>query len=93
MRAKLTLKEREMVFGRLISCYLGDLYVEEVRGPGVVGYQPRLEKGQSFNYTSFCPLRTEFGVMKGHYEMFFDDGKSFEAEIAPFQLVIPHAIN
>ena len=68
-------------------------HVEEVRGPGVVGYQPRLEKGQSFNYTSFCPLRTEFGVMKGHYEMFFDDGKSFEAEIAPFQLVTPHAIN
>ena len=37
--------------------------VEEVRGPGVVGYQPRLEKDQSFQYTSFCPLRTEFGTM------------------------------
>lgn len=67
--------------------------VEEVRGPGVVGYQPRLEKGQSFQYTSFCPLRTEFGIMKGTYEMVWDDGETFDAEIPAFQLVTPHSVN
>lgn len=67
--------------------------VEEVRGPGVVGYQPRLEKDQSFQYTSFCPLRTEFGTMKGTYEMVWDDGETFDAEIPAFQLVTPHSVN
>ena len=68
-------------------------HVEEVRGEGVVGYQPRLDPGQSFKYSSFCPLRTEFGVMKGTYEMFYDNGESFEAEIAPFQLFTPQSVN
>ena len=67
--------------------------VEEVRGPGVVGYQPRLEKNQSFQYTSFCPLRTEFGIMKGTYQMVNDDGDTFDAEIPSFQLITPHAVN
>ena len=67
--------------------------VEEVRGHGVVGYQPRLEKDQSFQYTSFCPLRTEFGTMKGTYEMVWDDGEIFDAEIPVFRLVTPHAVN
>lgn len=67
--------------------------VEEVRGTGVVGYQPRLEKNQSFQYTSFCPLRTEFGIMKGTYQMVNDDGDTFDAEIPSFQLITPHAVN
>ena len=67
--------------------------VEEGRGPGVVGYQPRLEKKQSFHYTSFCPLRTEFGIMKGTYQMVNDNGEIFEAEIPSFHLVTPHAVN
>ncbi len=68
-------------------------YVEEVKGPGVVGYQPRLEPEESFDYTSFCPLKTEFGIMKGTYQMYYEDGESFDAEIAPFQLVTPHSVN
>ena len=67
--------------------------VEEVQGPGVVGYQPRLEKDQSFQYTSFCPLRTEFGIMKGTYKMVNDEGEMFDAEIPPFRLKTPHAVN
>ena len=67
--------------------------VEEVRGPGVVGYQPRLEPGEALKYSSFCPLRTDFGIMKGTYQMVYDDETGFDAEIASFQLVTPHSVN
>jgi ApaG protein len=59
---------------------------EEVQGPGVVGEQPRLEPGESFEYTSFCPLTTPVGVMHGTYQMVTDDGDAFDATIAPFTL-------
>lgn len=67
--------------------------VQEVRGPGVVGEQPRLEAGQSFTYTSACPLNTQFGTMHGSYQMVTDGGERFEAQIAPFSLGEPNAIN
>jgi ApaG protein len=67
--------------------------VEEVRGPGVVGKQPLLAPGQSFEYTSFCPLETAFGTMHGTFRMVAGDGSSFDAEIAPFSLAQPFAIN
>ena len=67
--------------------------VEHVKGPGVVGKQPRLEPGTSFEYTSFCPLATAFGTMQGSYTMETDSGESFEAEIATFSLCEPFAIN
>jgi ApaG protein len=67
--------------------------VERVKGPGVVGQQPRLAPGTSFEYTSFCPLRTPLGTMHGSYTMTTDDGESFEAEIDPFTLAIPHVVN
>ena len=66
---------------------------EEVRGAGVVGAQPRLEEGQTFEYTSFCPLPTPMGSMRGSYEMSYDDGESFNAEIARFELSEPLAYN
>jgi len=66
-----------------------DGLVEEVRGPGVIGKQPRLLPGNSFEYTSGCVLRTPVGTMHGSYEMYRDDGHPFEAEIAPFSLVYP----
>ncbi len=59
---------------------------EEVKGPGVIGQQPKLEPGDSFEYTSFCPLNTPFGFMQGTYQMVTDDGENFNAEIAPFAL-------
>ena len=71
----------------------GDGQVQEVQGPGVVGQTPRLEPGQAFVYTSFCPLKTPVGSMCGTYQMVRDDGSGFDAEIAPFTLAMPHAIN
>jgi ApaG protein len=66
---------------------------EEVRGDGVVGHQPRLEPGQSFEYTSFCVLQTSHGSMRGSYQMVRDDGARFDATIAPFALVVPQLVN
>lgn len=66
---------------------------EEVDGPGVVGNQPVLMPGQSFEYTSFCPLPTSVGTMHGTYTMVRPNGDSFEASIAPFTLAAPFALN
>lgn len=60
---------------------------EEVQGPGVVGHQPRLEVGESFTYTSSCPLPTPSGSMKGTYQMKGDDNRTFDARIDEFPLV------
>jgi ApaG protein len=67
--------------------------VEEVRGPGVVGAQPKLEPGQHFEYTSGCVLTTPHGTMHGSYEMRRNDGTSFEATVAPFSLSMPYTLN
>lgn len=66
---------------------------QEVRGPGVVGEQPVLKPGDTFEYTSFCPLTTAVGTMHGSYTMVTPDGATFEAAIAPFTLAVPHALN
>jgi ApaG protein len=63
--------------------------VEEVRGDGVVGEQPRLDPGETFQYTSGCVLQTAVGTMQGSYRFFCDDGSSFDAAIAPFSLASP----
>jgi ApaG protein len=67
--------------------------IETVEGPGVVGEKPVLQPGQSFEYTSFCPLETPFGTMEGHYNMVAADGSRFEAKIAPFGLATPGTLN
>ena len=59
---------------------------EEVKGDGVVGQTPRLEPGQGFKYTSYCPLATDWGTMEGTYLMRRDNGETFEARIARFYL-------
>jgi ApaG protein len=71
----------------------GDGEEQEVRGPGVVGAQPRLGEGESFQYTSACPLGTPVGTMHGTYRMVDDEGEGFDAEIAPFGLSEPRALN
>jgi len=63
--------------------------IEEVRGDGVVGEQPRLAPGQSFEYTSGCVLATPIGTMHGSYRFWRDDGSYFDAAIAPFSLASP----
>ena len=67
--------------------------VEEVKGPGVVGHQPLLGPGESFEYESFCPLSAAFGTMHGTYQMVAGGSEEFDAEIAPFALCMPHSIN
>ncbi len=64
--------------------------VEEVRGPGVVGEQPELNPGDSFQYTSGCPLRTSSGFMVGSYTMRTEAGELFEIDIPPFPLDLPY---
>ena len=61
-------------------------HVEEVRGPGVTGKQPILQPGESFEYTSFCPLRTPSGSMEGTFEMRNSINQKFPAQIARFDL-------
>jgi ApaG protein len=65
--------------------------IEEVRGDGVVGEQPRLAPGQSFQYTSGCVLQTPIGTMQGSYRFWRDDGSYFDATIATFSLASPLA--
>lgn len=67
--------------------------VERVQGPGVVGEFPVLDPGQSFEYTSFCPLPTSMGTMHGSYTMRTGDGDQFEAAISPFTLAVPGVVN
>lgn len=63
--------------------------IEEVRGDGVVGEQPTLKPGQSFQYTSGCVLTTPVGTMQGSYRFWRDDGTYFDAKIAAFSLASP----
>ena len=64
--------------------------LNEVRGPGVVGEQPRLEPGDAFEYTSYVPLTTPSGIMTGSYQMETRHGESFDVEIPAFSLDSPH---
>jgi ApaG protein len=67
--------------------------VEEVRGLGVVGEQPVIEPGQSYQYTSGCPLPTPYGSMQGSYQLVTSGGTRFDAEVARFELRDPGAIH
>jgi ApaG protein len=70
-----------------------DGHVEEVRGPGVVGEQPVLAPGETFEYTSGCELRTSSGTMHGTYQMVTEDGDHFDVEIAPFTMSEPYTVH
>ncbi|SCB57614.1 ApaG protein [Rhizobium aethiopicum] len=63
--------------------------VDEVTGPGVVGEQPRLSPGDSYEYSSGCPLDTPSGLMFGHYQMETDEGELFDVDIPAFSLDSP----
>jgi ApaG protein len=71
----------------------GTGHVEEVRGPGVIGQQPTLKPGESFTYTSGCPLTTPFGTMQGTYQMVTGEGEQFDVTIAPFTLSEPYTVH
>ncbi len=67
--------------------------VQEVRGLGVVGHQPLLQPGESFEYTSGSSLPTPIGTMKGTYQMVAEDGTHFAADIPEFVLAQPRALH
>ena len=67
--------------------------VQEVRGLGVVGEQPFLRPGESFEYTSGTSLGTPVGTMRGSYQMVAEDGQKFEAEIPEFTLSMPRILH
>ena len=67
--------------------------VQEVRGEGVVGEQPHLQPGQGFRYSSGAILETPVGAMQGSYQMLADDGRRFDAPIAPFRLAMPGVLH
>lgn len=64
--------------------------VQEVRGAGVVGEQPVLNPGESYEYTSGTPLPTPSGIMKGSYQMSTPSGEKFDIEVPAFSLDSPH---
>lgn len=66
---------------------------QEVRGEGVVGQQPHLSPGTSFEYTSGTILETPVGMMRGSYQMRADDGTEFDAEIPAFTLSAPRTLH
>lgn len=85
------------IAARLISRHwvITDAYnhVQEVRGQGVVGEQPMLQPGQSFEYTSGTVLATQVGTMRGSYLMRDDDGEDFKVEIPEFVLSVPRVLH
>lgn len=66
--------------------------IECIEGEGVVGEQPVIAPGGSFSYTSHCPLKTNFGSMKGHYSAITDAGKNLKIDIPEFILAYPFAV-
>ena len=67
--------------------------VQEVKGLGVVGRQPLLAPGESFEYTSSATLATSMGTMRGTYQMVSEDGSAFEVPIPPFTLSVPRILH
>ena len=70
-----------------------DHKVQEVKGLGVVGQQPLLKPGESFEYTSGTSIPTNVGTMQGNYQMMAEDGKAFDAPIPLFTLSVPRTLH
>ncbi|KAB0546178.1 Co2+/Mg2+ efflux protein ApaG [Pseudomonas argentinensis] len=71
----------------------GNGQVQEVRGTGVIGEQPLIAPGDSHRYSSGTLMATQVGTMQGSYQMLAEDGRRFEAPIAPFRLAVPGALH
>jgi ApaG protein len=90
---RVTIDNQSEEFVKLLSRYWhitdGAGRIEEVRGPGVVGEQPELQPGDSYQYTSGCPLSTPSGIMVGTYTMRSGRGEVFDIDIPAFSLDVP----
>ena len=71
----------------------GNGHIEEIRGPGVVGLKPIIKPDEIFKYSSYCPLKTPFGVMHGSFQMKNNQENHFDVLISPFSLAVPDYIN
>ena len=93
----ITIRNTGTVAAQLISRHWiitdAESHVQEVRGLGVVGHQPFLKPGESFEYTSGCALATPVGTMQGSYQMTAEDGTQFDAQIAEFTLAMPRVLH
>ena len=93
----ITLRNKGSVAAQLISRHwiITDAQglVQEVRGLGVVGAQPLLQPGETFEYTSGASIATSVGTMKGSYQMLATDGTRFEAPIPEFTLSVPRVLH
>lgn len=93
----ITMKNTGTVTSQLLTRHWivtdGNQKVQEVRGAGVIGQQPKLAPGESFSYSSGTVLTTPVGSMHGSYQMVTADGTRFDAPIAPFTLAVPGALN
>jgi ApaG protein len=94
---RITLTNTGSVAAQLISRHWiitdGEHRVQEVKGLGVVGQQPVLKPGESFEYTSGTSLATPVGTMRGTYQMVADDGSAFDATIPSFTLSVPRVLH
>ena len=92
-----TIRNRGSITAQLISRHWlitdANGRVQEVRGPGVVGEQPKLTPGESFQYTSGAVLETSLGTMHGSYQMRASDEHLFDAPIARFTLSVPRTLH
>ena len=86
-------KDTSQLLSRYWHITDGQGNAEDVHGPGVGGQTPTLQPGESFEYTSFCPLPTPMGFMEGTFRMADSNGEEFDAQIKPFRLVAPQVLN
>jgi ApaG protein len=93
----ITIKNTGEVAAQLVSRHWiitdGEHRVQEVKGLGVVGQQPLLQPGESFEYSSGAAIATSVGTMHGTYQMRADDGHAFDAAIPPFTLSVPRTLH
>jgi ApaG protein len=71
----------------------GNAQVKEIQGPGVVGEQPLIDPGKSYEYTSGVTLETQVGTMEGSYQMVSNTEEQFDAPIPPFRLSVPGVVH
>jgi ApaG protein len=93
----ITIRNTGRIAAQLISRHWyitdADSQVQEVRGLGVVGEQPLIKPGESFEYTSGTAIATQVGTMRGAYQMVAEDGTRFDASIPEFTLSVPRVLH
>ena len=94
---KITIKNKSAFPAQLMSRHwiITDSFgqTDEVRGAGVVGLQPKIAAGESFDYESACPLQTSSGSMKGTFQMLATSGETFDITVPEFYLIAPMSLH